>query len=82
MLFHSKWIYCDRENIFSSLLLIHVNISIYTITGEKVTTLVSEKQLSGKYKYEWDAGNLANGMYYYRLSVGDFVQTKELMVLK
>ena len=59
-----------------------VTLSIYDVTGQKVATLVSERQIPGKYKYIWDAGNMANGLYYYRLKVGDFVQTKELMVLK
>ena len=59
-----------------------VKLSVYSITGEKVATLVSERQKSGQYKYRWNAGNLANGLYYYRLTVCDFVQSKELMVLK
>jgi CubicO group peptidase (beta-lactamase class C family) len=59
-----------------------VNLSIYTVTGQKVATLVSERQMPGNYEYIWDAGNLAAGLYYYRLTVGDFVQTSELMLLK
>jgi CubicO group peptidase (beta-lactamase class C family) len=59
-----------------------VELSIYSITGQKVATLVSELQLAGNYKYDWDAGALASGVYYYRLATDDFVQIKKLILLK
>jgi len=47
------------------------------------STLVSERLTAGKYKYEWDAGNLASGVYLYRLEAGkDFRKMKKLVLLK
>jgi N-acetylneuraminic acid mutarotase len=59
-----------------------VELSIYNVNGQKVTTLVSEKQFAGEYKYEWDAISLPSGLYFYKLTSGDFVQTKKLLLLK
>lgn len=59
-----------------------IDLSVYTITGEKIKTLVSELQFPGHYTYVWNALNLANGIYYYRITVGGFSQTKEIMLLK
>ncbi len=59
-----------------------VTLTIYNILGEKVTTLVSERLTAGKYKYDWDASGLANGVYLYRLEAGSFKQTKKLILLK
>jgi hypothetical protein len=59
-----------------------VDLSIYTILGQKVATLVSKKQPAGTYEIEWDASGLASGIYLYRLETGDFSQTKKLILLK
>ncbi len=59
-----------------------VSLKIYNILGEEVSTLVSEKLTAGKYNYEWDAGNLASGIYVYRIQAGDFTQTKKLILIK
>jgi hypothetical protein len=44
-----------------------VSLKVFNILGEKVTTLVSDKLSAGSYSYEWDASNLASGVYLYRL---------------
>ena len=60
-----------------------VDLSIYNLLGQKITTLVSEKQPVGTYKLEWDAGGLASGLYFYRLETDEgFIQTKKLILLK
>jgi hypothetical protein len=66
-----------------------VELTIYGITGQKITTLVSEQQQPGNYRYEWDASSKASGVYFYRLSADDpkgtgesFVETKKLILLK
>jgi photosystem II stability/assembly factor-like uncharacterized protein len=60
----------------------HVDLSIYNILGQKVTTLVNKKQPAGKYEIEWNARGFASGVYYYRLQAGDFVKTRKLVHLK
>jgi len=59
-----------------------VNLSIYNILGQKVATLVNKKQSSGSYKVEWNASQFSSGVYLYRLSVGNFVEIKKLVLLK
>jgi hypothetical protein len=61
----------------------YVDLSIYNTIGQKVKTLVSQKQTAGKYQVEWDASGFASGVYYYRLRTnGGFVQSRKLLLLK
>jgi hypothetical protein len=54
--------------------------------GQKVTTLLSEKQAPGNHQVVWDASSVASGVYLYRVTAmskkGNFVHTKKLVVLK
>ncbi len=59
-----------------------MTLKIYNILGEEVATLVSEKLTAGKYKYEWDAGSLASGVYLYRIQAGDFIEAKKTVLLR
>lgn len=60
----------------------NVELIIYNLVGQIVTTLVAEKQAPGSYQYRWDANNLASGTYLYRLRAGDFIETKKLLLLR
>ena len=61
----------------------YVELSVYNLLGQKVTTLVSERQRAGQHEIEWNAAGFASGVYYYRLQVdAGFVQTKKLILLK
>lgn len=60
-----------------------VSLKIYDITGRDVATLISQRLTPGNYEYEWDAGESASGIYFYRLKIGDkFVQTRRMLLLK
>jgi hypothetical protein len=60
----------------------HVDLSIYNLLGQKVATLVSERQSAGAYKVEWDAGKLSSGVYLCRLHAGSHIQTKKMILIK
>jgi flagellar hook assembly protein FlgD len=61
----------------------YADISVYNILGQKLATLVSQKQSAGDYNVEWDAADYASGIYLYKLSTDQgFAQTKKLIVLK
>ncbi len=47
-----------------------------------MATLVDEEEERGGYEVRWDAGGFANGIYFYRLQAGEFVETKKLVLLK
>jgi len=59
-----------------------VELSIYNLTGQKVATLVSERQNAGYHKVEWDASGFASGLYYYRLEAGEFLDVKKMILLR
>jgi hypothetical protein len=61
---------------------VQVSLKVYDILGREVATLVDTKQSAGYYAIDFNATNLASGAYIYRITAGDFVQTKKMMVLK
>lgn len=58
-----------------------VNLSIYNLLGQKVATLVSAKQPAGKYTVNWNADDLASGMYICRFESGSGVRITKKMIL-
>jgi len=60
-----------------------VKLSVYNALGQKVASLISEKQAAGTYNVEWNASGFASGIYLYRLETDQgFTQTKKLILLK
>ena len=64
-----------------------VELSIYNALGQKVKTLVSGIQSAGAHKVVWDGTNqagvkVASGVYYYRITSGDFHAIRKMMLLK
>ena len=59
-----------------------VSLKVYDLLGKEVVTLVNEKQSPGTYQVEFDAGSLTSGVYFYRLTAGDFSDTKRMMLVK
>ena len=60
-----------------------LELSIYSLLGEKVVTLVHARLPAGNYQAEWDASGVVSGLYFYRLETGNgIVQTKKLILLK
>lgn len=62
--------------------LLNVKLVIYDILGNEVKTLVNEKQNSGSYEAEFNAVNLASGIYFYRLEAGKVQLTRRMIFLK
>ncbi len=59
-----------------------VELNIYDLLGNKLETLINKEQSAGVYRYQFDAGKLASGVYFYRLKAGEFVQTRKLVLMK
>jgi len=64
-----------------------VRISIYDLLGKQVVILISESQDAGYKSVIWDATNdqgqpVSAGVYFYQIKAGDFVQTREMILLK
>jgi hypothetical protein len=59
-----------------------VKLSVYDVTGRLLEHLVSGVRSAGEHMAQWDAAGKASGIYFYRLQVGDFVQTRKMILLK
>ena len=59
-----------------------INLSIYDIDGRKIETLVQGNKPNGNYTMNWNAENLASGVYFVKLDAGEFTQTQKLMLVK
>jgi len=59
-----------------------VTLKIYDILGREVSTLVNEVRNAGNHEVNFDASNLASGMYIYSIKAGDYTASKKMMLLK
>ena len=59
-----------------------VKLIIYNILGEEVIRLVDRFQSEGIHNTTWEASGVSTGIYFYRLQVGDFTQTRKMVLLK
>ncbi len=60
----------------------NVSLVVYDILGREVAHLVNGEMQAGYHSVEFNANNLASGIYFYRLKAGNFVNVKKLMLLK
>ncbi len=59
-----------------------VSIIVYDITGREIETLVNEVKRAGYYTVQFNTSRLSSGIYFYRITAGDFTQTKKMILLK
>jgi hypothetical protein len=59
-----------------------VSLKIFDIMGREVAELVNLRQPIGTYSVNFDASNLASGIYFYKLSAGEFTSVKKMTLLK
>jgi photosystem II stability/assembly factor-like uncharacterized protein len=59
-----------------------VKLVVFDILGKEVATLVNEKLAPGTYEATFDGSNLTSGVYFYRLTAGDFSETKKMIMIK
>lgn len=60
----------------------NVELNVYDILGNEIATLVNEQKEPGYYEMEFNASNIASGVYVYRLMTGKFVSTKKMLLLR
>ena len=60
----------------------NVNLKIFDILGHEVATLVNKQLQPGSYEVEWNASNYTSGIYFYKLTLVDFNQTKRMVLIK
>jgi len=52
------------------------------VLGNEVMTLVNETKPAGTYEVDFDGSGLSNGIYFYKLSAGEFSITRKMTLLK
>ncbi|MGD8777354.1 MAG: T9SS type A sorting domain-containing protein [Ignavibacteria bacterium] len=60
----------------------YVTLKVYDLMGQEISTLISGKLNAGQYEMNFDASNLASGVYLYRLKAGSYSITKKMVLLK
>lgn len=59
-----------------------VTLIIYNSLGKAIKTLVNEKKSAGSYSVQFDGLNFSSGVYYYKLTAGDFTDAKKMILIK
>ncbi|MCP4582378.1 MAG: T9SS type A sorting domain-containing protein [candidate division Zixibacteria bacterium] len=59
-----------------------VTLDIYDILGRKLRTLHNGPQPAGSHSLIWNADGLSSGMYFYKLTAGEYEQTEKMILLK
>jgi hypothetical protein len=57
-------------------------LKIYDVLGNLITTLVDEDRPAGNYDISFDASRLASGIYFYKLQIGSYVETRKMILLR
>jgi hypothetical protein len=59
-----------------------VNLEVFSITGQKIVTLMDDVKPAGTHTISFNASGLASGVYLYRLTNGIWSETRKMMILK
>ncbi|MCK4461399.1 MAG: T9SS type A sorting domain-containing protein, partial [candidate division Zixibacteria bacterium] len=64
-----------------------VQLSIFNVLGQKVTTLVDGQYTAGTHEVTWNGTDesgsaVGSGIYFYRITTSDFDQTKKMILMK
>ncbi|HJY64102.1 MAG TPA: FG-GAP-like repeat-containing protein, partial [Ignavibacteria bacterium] len=59
-----------------------VKISVFDILGKEIDVIANNNIQPGTYEATWDASNFSSGVYFYRLVVGDYNETKKMILIK
>lgn len=59
-----------------------VSLKVYNVIGQQVAELVNEVKQAGVHTVEFDASNLPSGVYIYKLTTGDYISSKKMLLVK
>jgi mannosyl-glycoprotein endo-beta-N-acetylglucosaminidase len=59
-----------------------VQLKVYDIQGRLVSTLVDRAMNPGAYKISFRPDNMASGVYFYRIQIGEFISTRKMVLLR
>ena len=59
-----------------------MTVRVFDVLGRRQATLVQELLQAGSYTVDFDAGNLASGVYFYRIEAGLYSATRRFTLVK
>ena len=60
-----------------------VRLTVYNPVGQEVATILNGESLAaGQHQYSFNALNLSSGVYFYRITAGEFAQTKKMVLVR
>ncbi len=60
----------------------HVTISVFNLVGQQIGTIADRHFNPGEYSIAWNAEGLSSGVYFYRITAGEFAETKRMILLQ
>lgn len=60
----------------------YITLKVFDSLGREIQNLASKSQQPGTYEVQFDGSNLSSGVYYYKLTAGNYSQTKKMLLLK
>ncbi len=61
---------------------LNVTLRIFNVLGQEVAILVDEVQEPGYYTVVWNASDMPSGIYFYRLTAGEFSAVRQMLMMK
>jgi hypothetical protein len=68
--------------VYSIPLKAKVVLTLFDTWGKKIETLVNEEQIAGNYEVKVDGSKLPEGIYFYRIQVGEYSETRKMVLIK
>lgn len=59
-----------------------VKLAVYDELGKEIAVLVNADMKAGKYEARWNASNYPSGVYFYKITAGDYSETRKMILLK
>ncbi len=59
-----------------------VTLKVYNVAGKEVATIVEGMKNSGEHTLEFNGANLSSGVYFYRLTTNEYIETKKMLLVK
>jgi len=59
-----------------------IKLTVYDVSGKEVAVLVNGYKPAGNYSINFSDQELSSGVYYYRISMNEFTQTRKMILMK
>lgn len=59
-----------------------VEIIVFDVVGREVAKLVNDTKQAGKYEVVFDGSNYSSGLYLFKMKIGNFIQTRKMLLMK